>query len=38
MPYPYSGFGKDWNYRRGEVFPEDRDAWEWMDEKENIPV
>jgi hypothetical protein len=38
MRYPYSGIGKDWNYRRGEVFPEDRDAWEWMAEEETQPV
>jgi hypothetical protein len=38
MPYPYSGIGKDWNYRAGTVLPEDCDAWERMAEEETLPV
>ena len=37
MPCPYSGIGKDWNHW-GEVFPEDRETWEWMAEEETRPV
>jgi len=28
IPLPYSGIGKDWNYRAGDVLPEDREGWE----------
>jgi uncharacterized protein DUF2716 len=37
VPHPYSGIGKDWSHW-GEVFPEDREAWEWMAEDETRPV